>query len=39
MHISKQLIKPFPEYEDIFYDDLEQHKSTFTHLFYKLTMY
>lgn len=29
MHISKQLIKPFPEYEDIFYDDLEQHKKHF----------
>ncbi|BCC58543.1 TPA: siderophore biosynthesis protein [Bacillus cereus] len=29
MHISKQFIKPFPEYEDIFYDDLEQHKKHF----------
>ncbi|EOQ33524.1 TPA: siderophore biosynthesis protein [Bacillus cereus] len=29
MQISKRFIKPFPEYEDIFYDDLEQHKKHF----------
>ncbi|EJS67825.1 hypothetical protein CON38_12065 [Bacillus cereus] len=29
MHISKQFIKPFPAYEEVFYDNLELHKKHF----------
>ena len=29
MNIPKQFIKPFPSYEEVFYDQLEQHKKHF----------
>ena len=29
MKIPKQFIKPFPSYEEVFYDNLEQHKKHF----------